>query len=498
MKATSLKVNLAVLLSALGTVVLLAGCHGRGTGGGVTGGTVPVTLTIHDTPSSSIAVTSFEATITGAVLQPGNVSLLSAPGQAVELTQLQTNSTFLSTTNVATGTYNSLTLTYSSPQYTIFNNSGSTLTIFGKTCGALQSCVVTPTVSGTLTEATSTSPFPVSLGSSSQTLMEVDVDLNSIIQSDFSVDFSASGAMTANIQQVTSGTVVIGSLALNGAVTAVGTMPNQFSFMASTGQTFSNIVVTSSTQFAQFNQSVRGVNCAANDFTCLAVNQIVDVQLQILGNGKFQATEVDLDDAPSTQQVSGTIVALTGGTPPTGFQMVVHNTDPALTSLPPGTPVTVTVSTSPSPIFLINDGLFVLPSGSFNFASAGDLLVGQEVEARVSGTVTAGPPATFTADRFALGQTQFNGNVASVSNPNFFVNFASLPTIFVSPITQIQVVTTTQTLFQTQPTGSLTDVSALIGQPPGDVFVGGFLFNSSNAQVPNVAGVTVRQKVPGT
>ncbi|HEV2133079.1 MAG TPA: hypothetical protein VGR47_02345, partial [Terracidiphilus sp.] len=107
-------------------------------------------------------------------------------------------------------------------------------------------------------------------------------------------------------------------------------------------------------------------------------------------------------------------------------------------------------------------------------------------------------PATFTADRFALGQTQFNGNVASVSNPNFFVNFASLPTIFVSPITQIQVVTTTQTLFQTQPTGSLTDVSALIGQPPGDVFVGGFLFNSSNAQVPNVAGVTVRQKVPGT
>lgn len=489
---------LRIIPFTLAVIILVAGCHGRGAGGVTTGGgTIPVILTFHDTPPSNIAVTSFGVTVTGAVLQPGNVSLLSAPGQTIELTQLQSNSAFLSTTKVAAGTYNSLAITYVNPQYTIFNNSGASLMIFGKTCGVGQSCVVMPTVSGSLTETISTSPFPASLGSSSQALLEVDVDLNSLIQPDFSVDFGSSGAVTTNIQQVSSGTVVIGSLALNGAVTGVVAKPNQFSLKASTGQTFSNIAVTSSTQFAQFNQSARGLNCTANDFTCLAVSQIVDVRLQILDDGTLQAAEVDFDDAASTQQVSGTIVALGGTTPPTSFQMVVHNVVPPLASLPVGTPVTVTISSSPSPSFLINDGLFALPSGSFNFAAATDLLVGQEVEARVSGSVTAGPPASFTADRFALEQTQFNGTVISVSSPNFFVNFMNLPTIFVSPVTQIQVVTTNQTLFQTQPAGAFSDMSALISQQ-GGVFVGGFLFNSTNPNAPNLAAVTVRAKVSGT
>jgi hypothetical protein len=481
---------------ALAIVTLLAGCHGRGTGGATSGGgTIPVILTFHDTPPSNIAVTSFEVTITGAVLQPGNVSLLSAPGQTVELSQLQTNSTFLSTTNVATGTYNSLTLTYSNPHYTIFNNSGTSLTIFGKTCGVLQSCVVTPTVSGSLTETISSSPFPVILGSSSQALLEADVDLNTIIQSDFSVDFSASGAVTANLQQVSSGTVVIGSLTLSGAITTVVSSPSQsFTLTPPTGPPFT-IGVTNSTQFAQFNQSSRKSTCTANNFSCLATSQIVDVQLQILGDGSFQAAEVDFDDAASTQQVSGTIVALIGATPPTGFQMVVHNTVPPLASLPVGTPVTVTVGTGAT--FVINDGLFVLPSGSFNFGAATDLLVGQEVEARASGMVTAGPPPTFTADRFALEETQFNGTVTSVSSPNFLVNFMNLPTIFTSPVTQIQVVTTNQTLFQTPNQNFNPDVSNLVSIP-GGVFVGGFLFNSGVSNTPNIAAVTVRAKVSGT
>ena len=469
---------------------------------------MPVTLTIHDTPSSGIAVTSFEATVTGAVLQPGNVPLVSAPGQSAELTQLQTNSTFLSTTKIAAGTYNSLTITYANPKYTILNDTGASVTLpDGTKCLAGQSCVVTPTggtVTNTLTNTitgflsgTPPTAAPLVLGSTQQALLEVDVDLNNVIQSDFSVNFGASGAVTSNVAQSSSGTAVIGSLALNGAIAAVGTNPNQFTLTPSTGQPPFTIAVTTSTQFAQFNQSSRNSSCAANDFTCLAVGQIVEVNLQVLADGKFQAAEVDFDDAASTQQVSGTIVALGSGTPPASFQMIVHNTVPALISLPVGTPVTVTISSTPSPTFVINNGLFTLPSGSFNFASPGDLLVGQEVEARVSGTVTAGPPATFTADRFALEQTQFNATVSSVSSPDFLVNFTNLPTIFVSPVTQIQVVTTNQTLFQTQPTGTFTDMTSLVSQQ-GGVFVGGFLFNSANPNVPNLVGVTARAKVPGT
>lgn len=482
-------------LLAVAIAIALAGCsHATGpAGGGGGGGTVPVTLTFHDTPSAGVVVTSFEASVTGVTLQPGNVPLLASPGQTVEFTQLEANSVLLSTTKVNSGTYNSLTITYANPQFTILNNTGAALTIGGKTCNAGQSCLVAPTVSGKLTNTISTSPFPITLGTSSQALVEVDVNLNNIVQQDLSVDFSASGAVTANVQQVSSSPVVIGSLAVSGAIKSVGT--NQFTLTASTGQTIQNISVTSSTQFSQFNQTSRKSSCTANNFTCLAAGQIVDVELQILGTGAFQAAEVDFDDAASTQQVSGTIVALGSGSPPTSFQMVVQNTVPALTSLPVGTPVTVNVGTGAT--FLVNNGLFVLPTGGFSFASSADFLVGQEVEARVSGTVAAGPPPSFTADRFALGQTQFNGTIFSISSPNFFVNFTNLPTLFTSPITQIQVITTTQTQFQTQSTGSFTDLSSLVSVP-GGISVGGFLFNSTNPNAPNIFAVTARGKVPGT
>jgi hypothetical protein len=454
----------------------------------------------HDTPPSGIAVTSFEATVTGAVLQPGNVSLLSAPGQTIELTQLQTNSAFLSTTQkVAAGTYQSLTITFANPQYTILNDTGAPLTIFGKTCSTGQSCVITPTggtLTNTITGFLSGNPSVAGqlvIGSNQPTLLEVDVNLNDIIQPDFSVAFSPQGAVTATQLPSNSSTSVIDTLAVSGAITSVGTNPNQFTLAASTGQTLSNIAVTSSTQFSQFNQPSRNSTCTADDFTCLASGQIVDVQLQILGSGALQAAEVDFDDAASTQQVSGTIVALGSGTPPGSFTVVVHNTVPALSTIPVGTPVTVTIKSGAT--FLINNGLFVLSSGSF--ASATDFLVGQEVEARVSGSVTAGPPVSFTADRFALAQTQFNGTVISVSSPNFFVNFANLQTIFVSPVTQIQVLTATgQTQFQTQPTGTITDLSGLVSQP-GGILVGGFLFNGTQT-APNLAAVTVRAKVTGT
>jgi hypothetical protein len=495
-----------ILPGGLALFFLAAGCSHFPTPGGFTGGggSAPLTVTFHDTPPSGIAVTSFEVTVTGATLQPqsgSSVSLLATP-QTIELTQLQTNSAFLSTTQkVPAGTYQSLTITFANPQYTILNDTGASQTIFGKTCAAGQSCVITPTAS-TLTNTiigflSGTPPLAGQLviGSGQPTLLEVDVNLNDIIQPDFSVSFGPLGAVTATQLASTSSTSVIDRLALSGAVTSVGTNPNQFSLTASTGQTFANISVTSSTLFSQFNQASRNSTCSADNFTCLKSGQIVDVPLQILGSGAMQAAEVDFDDAASTQQVSGTIVALGSGSPPASFQMVVHNTVPSLSTAAAGTLATVTIKSGAT--FVINNGLFVLPSGSFSFASPTDFLIGQEVEARVSGTVTAGPPVAFTADRFALEQTQFNATVISVSSPNFFVNFAGLEAVFVSPVTQIQVLTATgETVFETQPTGTLSDISNLISQQ-GGVLVGGFLFNGTQT-TPNLTAVTVRAKVTGT
>lgn len=90
---------------------------------GTQGNTAPMILTLHDAPPTTpngVTVTSFEVTISGVTLQPGNVPVLTN-SQTVELTQLQTNSVYLQTTKVPTGTYTGITITYASPQYTFLN-----------------------------------------------------------------------------------------------------------------------------------------------------------------------------------------------------------------------------------------------------------------------------------------------------------------------------------------------------------------------------------------
>jgi len=485
-------------------LLFIAGCSHAvfltgGNGGG--NGTSPVILTFHDTPPSGVTVTSFEVTVTGAVLQPGNVSLLAAP-QTIELTQLQTNSVVLSTTKVPPATYTSLQITYANPQFTFLNDSGVSLTVGGQTCNAGVSCVVTTPTVTTLTDtlsATSVPPFPsLSVTSTNQTLLEFDVNLNNIIQNNFSLNFgpSASGGSGAvTVKQFTgvAGATTIGNINVTGQVGTVSA--TQIQLTPSTGQPPLTIAVNSNTQF-EFARAL----CTNNNFTCVTTGQIVGANVNILSDGTLAAAEIDFDDATGTQQVSGTIVAQTG-TPPTSFQMIVHNTVPPVTSLTPGTPVTVTIGNTMS--FVINNGLFVLPAG-MNFAATSDLLVGQEVEARVaSGTSILN--GAFTTDRLALEPSQFPAAISSINpgNLSFFVNNLS-PLFTQAPsgsITQIQVFTSTstpsQTRFQTLPTGTFADLTS--ATPNNGVFLGGFLFNTIGATgSPSLAVEIVRTPIPGT
>ncbi|HEV2617905.1 MAG TPA: hypothetical protein VGU63_14995 [Candidatus Acidoferrales bacterium] len=465
--------GLGILPFSLCLLIWAAGCsHAifptQGGGGGGGGTKAPVILTFHDstTAPAGISVTSFEATVTGALLQPGSVSILSAP-QTIELTQLQANSAFLSTTQVATGSYTSLVITYANPKYTFLNDSGVQVTANGQTCAAGASCVVTPTITGASTVTLSgAAPFPIVTTTNQTTLLAVDLDLNSTIQSDFSVSFTNSTSVAAVQSTGATGTTV-GNFAVTGAVTSVGS--NQFSLASSTGQTLT-VAVSSSTAF-QFQRA----NCTANDFTCLAVGQILNVDMSNLTTtGALQATEVDFDDAASTQQVTGTIVSF-NATPPTSFQMIMHNAVPSISGLSVGTPVTVNIANTAT--FAINNGSLPLPVGE-TFATSSDLLVGQEVEARISGTFTPGPPPSFTTDRIALEPTQLTATVASVSPSTSILTLNQLPVIFVDnpigSVSQIQVTTVSPgTLFLNLSPASLSGVTA--GQT---VSVGGFLFNT--------------------
>jgi len=489
--------GLRILPLSLCILIWAAGCsHATfNTGGGGGGQTAPMFLAFHDTPAAGITVTSFEVTVTGAVLQPGNVSLLSAP-QTIELTQLQTNSAFLSKTSVPLATYTSLTITYASPQYTFLNNSGVQVTAGGQPCAAGASCVVASPTTSMLTLTLSSPAFPsLVVGATNQTLLEVDVNLNNIIQPNFSLNFgpSASGGSGAVTVTQSSGTGTpskIGNFSVTGQIASVTTSPDQFKLTTSTGQ-ITIQAVSPDFEFAR-------ANCTNNNFTCLAAGQIVDANVDIFSDGSLSATEVDFDDASGTQQVSGTVVT-ENNSPPTSFQMIVHNTIPPVASLPPGTPVTVTIGGSAS--FVINNGSFVLPAG-VSFATTSDVIVGQEVEARVaSGTSISN--GAFTTDRLAMEQTQVQSKVTSLNTtaqppqPSFVLN--PLPPLFVNPVTQIFVLTVTQgtsglTQFEALTPDGITGLTQ--SQP---VTVGGFLFNTTGTVgSPTIVATTVRGVVPGT
>lgn len=494
--------RLGILPLSLCILVWAAGCsHANfNFGGGGGAKTAPMLLTFHDTPAAGITVTSFEVTVSGAVLQPGNVSLLASP-QTIELTQLQTNSAFLSTTNVPVGTYTSLTITYASPQYTFLNDSGVSVTAGGQTCAAGASCVVTSPAASPLTLTLSSPSFPsLVVGATNQTLLEVDVNLNNIIQPNFSLNFGpgasgGSGAVTVTQSTGTGSPSKIGNFSVTGQVASVSTSPaNQFTLSTPAGKTLTIKANAVAFEFAR-------ANCTNNDFTCLAAGQIVDTNVDIFSDGSLSATEVDFDDASGTQQVSGTIVT-ENNSPPTSFQMIVHNTIPPVVSLPPGTPVTVNIGGAAS--FVINNGSFVLPIGT-SFASASDVIVGQEVEARVaSGTSISN--GAFTADRLALEQTQLEANVSSISpqaQPFPFFVFNPLPPLFtqasVGPATQLQVDITGAgqsggTIFENLTPLSLSGVT--VAQK---VTAGGFLFNTTGTVgSPTIVATTVRGEVPGT
>ena len=88
------RVRACVLLLAVASV--LAGCSGGGVHfGGAQSDTVPVTMSMTDTPPAGVSVLSFQVTITDARLNPGNVELLAAP-VTVDLARLQTETSLLS------------------------------------------------------------------------------------------------------------------------------------------------------------------------------------------------------------------------------------------------------------------------------------------------------------------------------------------------------------------------------------------------------------------
>jgi hypothetical protein len=466
----------------LGILVIgiLAGCGPNPFAGGVGSNpsTAQLSLTIRDAPPQNVTVLAFQIQVTGAVLQPGNISLLpSGNSVQIELTQLQTEAALLSTKSVPTGNYTSLALTFALPSLTILNSTNAAI----GSCAAGAVCHLSPTLSPASATFSTGPNFPLTLLQGVPVGFEIDLDMNSIIQPDLSLSLAAPNAISLTQLPAAQPTTELADLGnVRGAVQSLGS--NQFTLKSANGTLFT-INVNNSTLF---NFSAN--NCSANNFTCVAAGQILDVDLSLLGNGTFLAKFVELDQSAGQQVVEGMIVSVSGN-PPTSLQLVVHDKQPNIANISIGDLAAVNLQNAAA--FGIASRNFTLPGG-LSFASASDLIVGQEVQAHVVGAVTAGLSPSFSTDQLVLFPTQVTGLVSGINlgASNFTVN--GLPGVYTNaaptPINQILVQTTTQTSFSNLTVNGLTGLSA-----GNRVSAEGWLFKTTGSPNPaTVAGLNVR------
>jgi Domain of unknown function (DUF5666) len=445
-----------ILLAAMMSVVVAAACEKavKTPSSPAPSGTAAISLTVTDAASpglpAGVALEAFELEITQAELQPGNVSLLSAPA-TFEVSRLQTVIGLLGTGSAPAGNYTGLSLTVANPALTVVNDSGAS--IGGCANGAI--CRIAPAVSP-VTIAFTNAPFPLTLAENSPIGLQIEVVPAAIIQSDLSLDLSASGAFELTPIQAAQGELAELD-EVEGTVTGAGS--GQFTLKTPEGPTLT-IATGTNTFFEGFDQ----IGCA-NGFSCLAANQPVEASLSLATGGRLTALAVALEDAPGTEQVQGQIVTVDPVA--NEFTLVAHTVlaNPTFggTGLAPG--AAVTVSIEPQATFQTDFTPLNLASYAGFFTGSGNLLAGQEVKVRaLSGsTVTL-----VTTDRVTLASAQLTGQVLSVTDP--FFALGNLPAIFPAAGTSdVQAATQFATAFE-----NLAGTSSLV---PGDtVSVSGPLF----------------------
>src|SRR5712692_2300228 len=380
----------------------------------VTAGAAAVSVTITDTPPAGVTLLSFEVNVAGAMLNPGSVDLLGGKGPIqIEVKQLETESAFLSTATVPAGTFTSLTLTFANPELTFKNDTGAALA--GCAVGAV--CEIKP-----MGMLTSTVNFPGSgivIMANSPAGIQVDVNPGTILGTTLGVDFSLAGAVS--VQQLTMKPA--GELDdlddLRGAVQNLDTTNKKFTLHTSDGDF--PITTDNNTEF-DFGA------CAANNFTCLQNNQVVEVDAKLMAGGMFLAKKIGFEDDAEDDEIEGIVFKIDDAT---HFEMVVLDELRSVNNVSVGSPTVVTLS---NPRFQVKaDGLSVpsMLQGGFEGASdTSQLLPGQTVEIRLTGPANPGPPVTVTTSRVRLRMTQFTANVkaGSIVPPNFSVD--TLPALF--------------------------------------------------------------------
>jgi hypothetical protein len=443
------------------------------------GGTA-VSLSLTDTPPANVDVISFEVTVSGAALNPGNIDLLGATGpQDIDVKKLQVEKAFLNTIGVpaAAGPFQSLTLTFANPRLTIRNGTANSLA--GCAPGAV--CQITP--SGSLAATVNFNPA-LSLSANNSVGLLVDLNLNTIITNALRVDFSAANALSVAQTQMSpdnQNQELENVEDLTGKVANKGT--NSFDLQTSQ-KTFSGIQVDKNTVFKGFT------TCSVNplDFTCVKNGQIVDVDVMVLATGAMVARKVKLEGDEANvndEELNGFVTSVNAQAG--SFAFVASDNLSSLSNSVLGSPVKVQIQSGAQ--FTVDLEESENNSGLSNsFVDVNSLLAGQTVQVhRVSGDGSTGAP--LVTDRVRLQETRLTAPVKAKLDANSFVLDTTAFSFFTAAgVTEITV-DASHAGFE-----DVANVAALVLTPvPDTVSVRGWLFKQPAPTAPLLIASKVRK-----
>jgi hypothetical protein len=475
-------------------------------------GSAPVSLTMTDDPPSGVSVLFFQVSLTSATLTPAagsssasTVSLLENPVQ-IDVTQLQALSAFLANENVPAGTYSSLSLTFANPQLVIFNSSDTAL---GSSCAVGSICTLTPDLGNSATVSFTSAPFPLTASSGTPLGLLIDFHLNTVIQSDLSVNLGVANGVTVSQLPSAAATAAPPFGFLTGTVGTVNTSQDQFTFATPAGQTLT-VDIDNNTFVAP------ALPCPSPGFiACLSPGDTVWVQVaSVESNGDLLAAKVILLLIQSANQhlVDGTVIGYNAG----GIKLLLHGAFPSSSAVLLGAVATVTLDSGAA--FAVDANGFTIPSGLI-FSSSENLTWGQELQVEVdpgtwscvSTNLVPGPPPScnFSTNSVQLEPSQMTGTVTAISAPDFTLTYASYPACISSPgvsacpdlvaLVQRPVETTSQTTYE----GFNPD--SFSGLADNDlVSVSGWIFENDNGMLdpavslPVVLAQNIRQHPGGT
>jgi hypothetical protein len=431
-----------------------------------------VNLVVQDTPPTGITVLSFQLQIASATLQPGSISLIKHP-VTVDLAQLVTDTSFLASQVVDSGTYTSLTVTYANPQITLMNSSNAPLVTPAGTCAVGQVCTFFPRVNNA-SVTISSGVFPITVTASSSTGLNLDLSIPDLLQSDLSLTFASGQSV---------------NLSLLSTLASLTDLQSQMDAVLATVQSVNGQQAT--IQTALGNSLTIGLNsttsynypstvCPAASSSCLATGQIVDLNLSLLGDGSLVAQSVTYSDASGGAAARGTILASPAGGV-NSFQILLHQVIPGATSAAGGN--VVTIAPASSALFAVPFTGYPVVNGA-SFAGTSDLVAGQEVLLQLG---TGSTTTNYNSTRIYLEPSQTIGTVQSVNAgaDSFILNgLTGLWTASKPTINQITCQTGSQTTYENLSSASLGALS-----PGTAIAVKGLVFNSGG---PTLSTVIVR------